>query len=62
MNASRKASYYCIGRVNGQGPNLWMLRFWRPDGSFGSCQCVEEDKLSAEIGALRAMGWIVTRD
>ena len=49
--------YYRAGQINGAGAVLWIFRFYRPDGSFGSCQCVEESAVAANRDALVAMGW-----
>lgn len=45
---------YRLGQFNGQGPVLWMFRYYRPDGSFGSCE-VAEDR-DAKGAALAAIG------
>jgi hypothetical protein len=49
--------YYRAGQINGRGAVLYIFRFLRSDGSFGSCQCVEEQNVSIERAALIAMGW-----
>lgn len=45
------------GRWNGKGPVLWLFRFYRADGSFGSCQCVEEKDVTRERDAIEALGY-----
>jgi hypothetical protein len=49
--------FYNMGKFNGQGPNLIMFRIYKPDGSFGSCQVVEEQEAAKNREALRAMGY-----
>ena len=53
----REFTYYRMGQVNGQGPVMWMFRFLRRDGGFGSCRVVEEGRLATERRALLAAGW-----
>jgi hypothetical protein len=57
-----KASYYCAGRFNGRGPMLYIIRFYHNDGTFGSCQCVDENALASELTALRSIGYQIQRE
>lgn len=54
---TRTFDCYCAGRFNNTGPYLIMFRFYRADGTFGSCQLVEEKDAAAEREALIRMGW-----
>lgn len=49
--------FYRAGQINDKGPVLWMFRYWRKDGGFGSCELVEDGKLEAQIKALRDLGY-----
>jgi hypothetical protein len=50
--------FYTAGKFNGQGPNLIMFRTYKPDGSFGSCQCVEEQNAAKEREAYQRIGYL----
>ena len=56
----RRFDWYRLGQVNGTGPVLCMIRFYKDEGTLaiGSCQVVEEGKLGAELAALRKLGWL----
>jgi hypothetical protein len=49
--------FYNAGKFNGRGPDLWMFRYWRPDGTFGSCEVVEEQGAAKHREAIRALGY-----
>ncbi len=49
--------YYRAGQVNGKGAVLWMFRYYRADGTFGSCEAVEEQEVAAHRKALAGIGW-----
>lgn len=51
-----KATWYMVG------PDMYMFRFFRKDGSFGSCFLCHGDTFRAEVDALEKMGWNITKE
>lgn len=54
---TRTYTVYRAGQFNGAGPVLWMFRYLRADGSFGSCEAVEQGDLRRHVDALQAIGY-----
>lgn len=45
------------GKFNDIGPDLYMFKFYRADGSFSSCLCVEEGRAATEREAIIRLGY-----
>lgn len=45
------------GKVNGQGPDLYIFNIYKPDRTYGSCHVVEEQAAARNREALLDIGY-----
>jgi hypothetical protein len=51
-------TFYNMGKVNGQGPNLICFNLFKSDKSYGSCRVVEEQEAAKEREAFLRIGYL----